>query len=1203
MSKAPKAKRESVPKNFPYPTEEDLKESPSRLINIGRAQDFIFPNNFVKTSKYELYNFLPKFLLEEFNPKTKIANCYFLILAILQTIPQITNTDGYPTVLLPLTFVVLVDGIFAAIEDVSRHRADKEANNASTERYHIHEKATGSMKWADLAVGDFVKIYSREKVPADMVVLAVAEKAQPAQGLCYVETKSLDGETNLKTRLALPGTMARVSAIEDVSLLSGVLEAEHPNKSINSFSGVVTLQGMPPEPIGPQNVLLRGCVLRNTDWVVGCVLNTGHHTKILMSAAVTPNKLSGLEAVATAQVKKMILFLSAVSAVGACGSLGWNVDNGVDAIWYLDWGDINFGLYFLIQFFYFFLIHATFIPVSLYVSMTLARFFQSYFMTSDLSMYYAPLDAPALVRTMTLNEELGQISHIFSDKTGTLTRNVMDFRKASICGTSYGLGITEIGKASWKLQGIPIPEEILLAQAEAQRRSVPHVTFFDPQYDELMGKSAPADGTAGASRGSSSSSSSSTSRQKKEQINTFFRILALCHDTIPERIDGKIRLSASNPDDEALVCAATYFGFEFKDKLEKYAILQNASTGAEERVEILDTIGFTSRRKRMSVIVRDPDGQIRLVSKGADSAMATRLAGGQEQLFAITDEHMRQYALEGMRCLLVAQRDISEAEYASWHGDYLAALTSLAEVERRKAEQPNAIDALEDALERGLTLVGATAIEDRLQAGVPECVAQLSAAGISIWVLTGDKEETAINIAVASNLVLPTQHMKHVIVNKTICPSLDDIKLLLQREVELFTAAAAGDSKPLPRALIIDGNSVMDIMAEAGGAAREQLLTFSTLCRAVVGCRVSPDQKREMVALVKHGVPGVRTLAVGDGANDVAMIQAADVGVGIRGEEGVQAVNASDYAIGQFEYLKVLLLKHGRYNYSRMCRLIIYMFYKNILMSIVTFWWSWLNGFSGQKVYTEVSIQFFNLMFTSLPILLLGIYDMDVEADVVYKYPALYAAGIRNEHFNTKVFWTSNINAVFDSIILTYIPIFQLENFSETGVSETFFQAGALTYTAVIFVANIRVALMQYQWHSLNALILFLSVGSWFLVGWAVSSLVAVDYNWYQLFDRLLGEESFWLSLFCVVTMVFMKDIALLHVANQYWPSETQILTEAQCYKGAGRGDVYVCSDSAELGRSPEVCTEMIDTDKPGSSMRFKYGAKGGASSKVSDGL
>ena len=202
-------KPSSLPKNWPNPTEADLLELPTRQVNIGRAQEYIFPNNFVKTSKYEWFNFLPLFLMEEFNPKTKIANCYFLLIAILQTIPQITNTEGYPTVLIPLTFVVIVDSIFAALEDFARHKADKEANSTYIRRYEIHNEEN-EVKWSELNVGDFVKIYSREKVPADIVIIGVHEKTSPPQGQCYVETKSLDGETNLKLRQALPGTLAKV---------------------------------------------------------------------------------------------------------------------------------------------------------------------------------------------------------------------------------------------------------------------------------------------------------------------------------------------------------------------------------------------------------------------------------------------------------------------------------------------------------------------------------------------------------------------------------------------------------------------------------------------------------------------------------------------------------------------------------------------------------------------------------------------------------------------------------------------------------------------------------------------------------------------------------------------------------------------------------------------------------------------------------
>ena len=167
---------------------------------------------------------------------------------------------------------------------------------------------------------------------------------------------------------------------------------------------------------------------------------------------------------------------------------------------------------------------------------------------------------------------------------------------------------------------------------------------------------------------------------------------------------------------------------------------------------------------------------------------------------------------------------------------------------------------------------------------------------------------------------------------------------------------------------------------------------------------------------------------------------------------------------------------------------------------------------------------------------------------IVYENPKLYGSGIRNEFFNTRVFWISNINAIVDSVILSYFPVYQLGHFSEDGVFETFLQAGALTYTAVILVANIRVALLQYQWYWLNFLILFLSVASWFLIGWSVSNLIDVDYNWYNLFDRLLGAESFWLSLIWCVSIVLIKDITLLHTKNQLSPTNVQIMTEISSY-------------------------------------------------------
>ena len=260
--------------------------------------------------------------------------------------------------------------------------------------------------------------------------------------------------------------------VEQLSTLTGRIQCEHPNKLINSFSGIIELNyynsssnnttSTTTEPIQPNNILLRGCILRNTDWIIGLVINTGHDTKIMMGNTITQSKRSNLEAKTSKEIGKIIFFLILLCFFGSLAQSLWNSTNKIEKIWYLQWDkSINPVSFWFIDFFYFFLLHATFIPVSLYVSMSVIRYFQAYFMENDLDMYYNVTDTSALVRTLTLNEELGQISHIFSDKTGTLTCNIMEYRKSSINGISYGVGITEIGKAAWKLLGSIFNKDVL----------------------------------------------------------------------------------------------------------------------------------------------------------------------------------------------------------------------------------------------------------------------------------------------------------------------------------------------------------------------------------------------------------------------------------------------------------------------------------------------------------------------------------------------------------------------------------------------------------------------------------------------------------------------------------------------------------------------------------------------------------------------
>lgn len=707
----------ALPAHWPNSSPQDLAVFPKRCITVGRVQQYDFHSNFVKTSKYEVYNFLPKFLMEEFNPKTKIANCYFGVIGAMQCIPAISNTQNLPSTYVPLSIVLLINGILNAMEDISRHRADNEANSSPTLVYRAAEDDFREAKWASIKVGDFVKLQSRETIPCDIVVLSVAEKeGMPPQGICYVETKSLDGETNLKVRMSMPSTLGKIDQKgKGLQKVNGTLEMEHPNKIIDAFSGVLDLSALGREAIQPTNILLRGCVLRNTDWVIGLVVNTGHDTKIMMSSRETRSKTSCLESQASGQIKLIIIMLMCVCLTGTTGQAIWNGANKVGNMWYLDWTQAA-GVAWFTNFFYFFLLHATFIPVSLYVSMSISRSAQSYFMNNDLSMYYEKTDTPALVRTMTLNEELGQISHVFSDKTGTLTCNIMDFRKASINGVSYGKGITEIGKASWKLQGKDVPADMLEGERRAKEQSVDHVTFWCPVYERTM---------------------ANLQDPERQFIKQFFRCLAICHDTIPERIDNKIKLSASNPDDDALVCAAKYFGFEFCDRREKFIVLrtEDKQTGKVqmEEIELLETIEFSSKRKRMSVIVRE-EGMVRLYTKGADTVMLERFQPNQDKIMRETDMHARQYADEGLRCLLLGCTAINDADYAEWQQKYRAAKSTMIELDKRKKGQDNLIEQLEDEIERNLLLLGSTAIEDRLQDGVPECIEQLANAGINFWV-------------------------------------------------------------------------------------------------------------------------------------------------------------------------------------------------------------------------------------------------------------------------------------------------------------------------------------------------------------------------------------------------------------------------------------------------------------------------------------
>ncbi len=335
--------------------------------------------------------------------------------------------------------------------------------------------------------------------------------------------------------------------------------------------------------------------------------------------------------------------------------------------------------------------------------------------------------------------------------------------------------------------------------------------------------------------------------------------------------------------------AAAAYGFRLVSRETttsgSFLTLEEGPRKAPHRYQLLNVLDFTSDRKRMSVVVRDCDGgRLFLLCKGADNIIKSLLHGGQEQLATVTDGHLDEYAGTGLRTLMLGMRELEAAEYVEWNRKYVEASTSM---EDRAAK----IAAVSLEMERDLQLLGASAIEDKLQEGVPEAIARLTAAGIKVWVLTGDRKDTAINVGFASRLLLP--HYKLIVVD---ADEWHQTQLQLKDALETYIKPRPMDNSAPEYALIIEGKTLRHALEPEN---RLHLLAVATQCKAVICCRVGPKQKSEVVALVKNTLSQV-VLSIGDGANDVPMIKEAHVGVGISGKEGRQAVMSADYAIGQF---------------------------------------------------------------------------------------------------------------------------------------------------------------------------------------------------------------------------------------------------------------------------------------------------------------